>query len=112
MVTVSDDLLLVTGLCPALELVLALLFTVVVDLGTVPLFCPALRFAPELLLTLPFERRDVPELVASCLPLFAVPDTDLLPDAFPVDVTDSLVLLPGLVFTYSASPSFLCSGCE
>ena len=34
-VTVSDDLLLVTVLWPAVELVLALLFTVVVDLFTV-----------------------------------------------------------------------------
>ena len=36
-VTVSDDLLLVTVLWPAVELVLALLFTVVVDLRAVPL---------------------------------------------------------------------------
>ena len=38
--TVPEDLLVFTVLCPAVELVLALLLTVVVDLGTARLFCP------------------------------------------------------------------------
>lgn len=44
--TVSDDLLFVTVLWPAVELVLALLFTVVVDLFTVVVDLRALPLLP------------------------------------------------------------------
>jgi len=44
--TVSDDLLLVTVLCPEVEFVLALLFTVVVDLFTVVVDLRALPLLP------------------------------------------------------------------
>lgn len=94
--TVSDDLLFVTLLCPAVEFVLALLLTVVFD-----------RFAfPS---TVPVDRLVVPLFApADCL-LGAASEADLLPLLFPVEMLDAL---SGCTLAYSASPSFLCSGRE
>jgi hypothetical protein len=83
--TVSDDLLLETVLCPAVEFVFALLLTFVVDRLVVPLFVPA-----------------------DCL-LGEASEADLLPVMFPVEMLDAL---SGCTLAYSASPSFLCSGRE
>ena len=117
--TVSDDLLFETVLCPAVEFVFALLLTVVVDRFTAPLFPPEDEFvllsvAVEVdrftfPLTVPVDRLLVPlSEPADCL-LGTVSEDDLLLLLFPVDILDTL---SGCTLAYSASPSFLCSGRE
>lgn len=59
--TVADDLLFETVLCPAVEPDRALLFTVVVDLGTARLFWPAEDVVLVLWLTAADERLAFPE---------------------------------------------------
>jgi hypothetical protein len=117
--TVSDDLLLETVLCPTVEFVFALLLTFVVDRFTALLFSPEDEFvllsvAVEVDLfalpsMIPVDRLVVPLFTpADCL-LGAASEVDLLPVMFPVEMLDAL---SGCTLAYSASPSFLCSGRE